>query len=233
MESPEASMRARRTNVGRLTAVVVGVSLGLTACDRSESTAPYPLVVRVEARPDRPVAGAKLSFSGRTVGTTNERGTLTLHLRGSEGEHVPIGVTCPDDFLSPAQPIDVVLHRLDEPGRKPEYDVQCRPVNRSVVIVVRADRGEHLPVLYLGKEVARTDESGAAHALLEVPDNEEVEITLGTTEPGNERLRPQNPSIKFAGADLEEIKIFSVQFQLEPEVRRASAPARRMPVRIN
>jgi hypothetical protein len=203
------------------------------ACDPADKSASYPLVIRAEAQPGRPVAGALVSFAGRQVGRTDGRGAVTLAIRGGEGEHVPITVSCPDGLISPGEPTDVVLHRLDDPRRRPEYEVHCRPMNRSVVVVVRADKGAHLPVMYLGKEIARTDESGAAHALLEVPAADDVEITLATTERGSERLRPQNPSIKFVGTDASDIKLFSVQFQLEPETRRASAPARRMPIRIN
>jgi hypothetical protein len=220
----------------RLVPAAVGgclVAIGATGCDRSDASRSYPLVIRVEELPGRPVAGAAVSFAGKRVGLTDARGALTLAVRGGEGEHVPITVACPERFLSPGKPTDVVLHRLDDPERKPEYEVRCRPVNRSVVIVVRADHGPHLPVMYFGKEIARTDDSGAAHALLDVPASDEIEISLSTSEPGNERLRPQNPSMKFVSTDTNDIKIFSVQFQQEPETRRASAPARRLPVRIN
>jgi hypothetical protein len=216
-------------------ATVVGFlsAIGAAGCDRSDASRSYPLVIRVEEQPGRPVAGAAVSFAGKRVGLTDARGALTLAVRGGEGEHVPITVACPESFVSPPKPADVVLHRLDDPDRKPEYEVQCRPMNRSVVIVVRADHGARLPVVYLGKEIARTDESGAAHALLDVPASEEIEISLSTGEPGNERLRPQNPSMKFVSGDTNDVKIFNVQFQQEPETRRASAPARRLPVRIN
>jgi hypothetical protein len=203
------------------------------ACQRGDGPASYALAIRTESPPGRPVPGAVVSFGGKQVGRTDEHGSLLLSVRGTEGEHVPITVACPEGFLSPGNATDVVLHRLNDPGRKPEYDISCRPTRRSVVIVVRADRGPHLPVLYLGKEIARTDESGAAHALVEVPASDDLEISLSTAEPGHERLRPQNPSIKFVGSDTNDIKIFSVQFQQEPEMRRASAPARQMPVRIN
>jgi hypothetical protein len=204
------------------------------ACGRTQPPdAAYALVLRVEAQPGRPVAGAAISLDGRVVGRTGDSGALALAVGGREGQHVSIAVACPDGFLSPAKPIDTVLHRLDDTRRKPEYEVSCRPLARRVVVVVRADRGPNLPVLHLGKEVARTDGSGAAHALLEVPVSDDVEITLGTTEPGGERLRPQNPSIKFVGAEPDEIRFFHVSFQLEPEPRRAVAPPVRMPIRIN
>lgn len=173
-----------------------------------------------------------MSVLGREVARTRDAGALALAVRGVEGEHVPITVSCPEGFVSPAQPTDVVLHHLADPGRNPEYEVRCAPINRNLVVVVRADRGTHLPVLYLGRVIARTDASGAAHALVQAPANEEVELTLSTSEPGNERLRPQSPTIKFGAGDRDNIKMFNVAFQLEPEKR--SAPAlRTMPIRLN
>jgi hypothetical protein len=97
---------------------------------------------------------------------------------------------------------------------------------------VRADRGPHLPVIVFGREVARTDESGAAHVLLQVPANEDVAVTLSTAEPGYQRLRPQSPSIAFTPSDKTDFKLFNVGFQLEPEKVRAAA-SRPMPLRLN
>jgi hypothetical protein len=213
---------------GALAAVV-----GVPACARSSKSAPYELVVHVDGDVGHSLAGATISFLGRRVGETDDHGALTLAIRGSEGERVALTVSCPPGFQSPALPTDVVLHRLSEPGRKPEYDLQCPPVTRSVVIVVRADNGPRLPVLYLGKEVARTDESGAAHALVSVPASDDVDITIATNEPGNERLRPQNPSMKFVPSGPDDIKALTVKFALEPDKRRAAVSKPSLPVRLH
>ncbi len=221
--------RIRRSIAGVALAATVAVQAG---CDRASSPEQgYALVVRVESAPGAPVAGAVISSAGRRVGITNDGGGVTLRVRGSEGDRLPLTIACPDGFIAPDRPTEVVLHRLDDASRKPEYDVRCRPVSRPFVVVVRADRGPRLPVLYLGKEIARTDESGAAHAVVDVPLGEDVEITLGTGEPGSERLRPQNPSMKFSGAATNDFHVFGVQFQVE-ETRQA-ASAKLLPVRIN
>jgi hypothetical protein len=220
---------SQRQSLGAWIALVCAAALG--GCERGTPTHGYTVLVRVTSVPGTAVAGAAVSFGGHVVGHTGDTGRVTLQIHGSEGDRVPLTIGCPDGLRAPDHATDIVLHRLDDPTRKPEYDVQCRPTSRSEVIVVRADRGVHLPVLYLGREIARTDESGAAHALVDVPEGEDVEVTISTSEPGNERLRPQNPSIKFSGADASDLHVFSVQFQLE-EVRQASG-ARAMPVRIN
>jgi len=210
--------------------VMIAAAMG---CAREERrTASYPLVIRVESQPGQPVPGASISFQGRSVGRTDDGGTVTLAVRGAEGEHVTIGIRCPDGFAAAGKGADIVLHALEDPTQKPEYDVECRPLHRTIVVVVRADRGANLPVMYLGREVARTDESGAAHALLEVPASEDVEVSLSTSEAGNERLRPQNPTMKFFASDPSDLKLFSVPFQVAPEARVYRAE-RRLPIRIN
>jgi hypothetical protein len=216
-----------------LVASVLGVAIASTGCGRDEGPSSYPVVVRVESDPGQGLSGASVSYLGRVVGHTGGSGIVAIGIRGGEGEHVPIRVLCPEGFVSPEQATDVVLHRLADLSRKPEYAVRCSPVNRTMLLVVRADHGVHLPVLYLGQEIARTDESGAAHALLRVPYNDEVEVTLSTSEPGNERLRPQNPSIKFESTHHEDIELFNVQFQLEPKKHPRSGPARPLPIRLN
>jgi hypothetical protein len=208
----------------------------LTSCSKSAPATPgasYRLSVQVTSEPGRPLPGVPVSYLGQAVGRTDPQGVAGLSIRGSEGEHVALTVSCPDGFHASSKTIDVVLHHWSDAARKPEYEFQCSPLNRTVVVIVRADHGANLPVLYLGREIARTDESGAAHALVSVPASDDTEITLSTSEPGSERLRPQNPSIKFAAADREPLKLFTLKFSLEPEKRRALAAGPRMPVRIN
>ena len=235
------SMRALESLRGatklRVVTGLAGAILAIACLTSCSKAAPqggsYRLSVQVASEPGRPLPGVPVSYLGQTVGRTDAQGVAGLSIRGSEGEHVALTVTCPDGFHAPSKTIDVVLHHWSEAGRKPEYEFQCSPLNRTVVVVVRADRGPNLPVLYLGREIARTDESGAAHALVSVPASDDMEITLSTSEPGSERLRPQNPSIKFSATDREPLKLYSVKFSLEPEKRRAVASGPRMPVRIN
>jgi hypothetical protein len=226
-------IHVRRAGIAARVGASVLLAVTTLACAREERrTASYPLVIRVESQPGQPVAGASVSFQGRSVGRTDDAGTVTLAVRGAEGEHVTIGIGCPDGFVASGKAADIVLHALEDPTRKPEYDVECRPVHRTIVVVVRADRGAHLPVMYLGREIARTDESGAAHALLDVPASEDVEVSLSTAEEGNQRLRPQNPSLKFFATDPSDLKVFSIPFQVEPEAR-VYRTERRLPIRIN
>jgi hypothetical protein len=173
-----------------------------------------------------------VSFGGRVLGQTDDRGVVLLAMHGSEGDRAELLVRCPAGFLSPSKPLDVLLHRLAAPNVRAEYEIRCPPVRRELVVVVRAEHGPNLPVMVLGREVARTDGSGVAHALLEVSAYDQVEMTLRTDEPGAERLRPQNPVMKFTSADRDDMKLFDVRFEIEPAKRRGLA-THALPVRLH
>jgi hypothetical protein len=82
-------------------------------------------------------------------------------------------------------------------------------------------------VTYLDKEIARTDASGAAHVLLQMKPGDTFEVVLGTTERGNEKLRPQNPSAPFTVHGQDEVFLFEQHFTREREpVRAVKAPPR-------
>ena len=139
-----------------------------------------------------------MRFDGKEVGKTDAEGVGKLKLEGTDGETFPIGVACPDGFRSPARPVDVTLRRLED-GKLPEYFVSCPPATRSVVVAVRAENGANLPVVYLGREVARTDGSGAAHVHL--------------------RLKPQNPTASFVVKDHDDVFSFDQRFERTERAR--------------
>jgi hypothetical protein len=214
-----------------------GVALLVSACAGQERSSAYQVLFRVESDPGQTVAGDSVSFRGRVLATTDDDGAVLVLIHGKEGGHVALSVFCPEGFLSPGRSTDVVLHRLADPGRTgAEYDVRCPPVLRGVVVVIRADRGPNLPVGYLGREVARTDASGAGLALLRVAANEQVEIVLDTsqaTPSGGGRLVPENPSMKFTSTDREDMKLFDVRFDLAANRRPVASSARTLPVRLH
>jgi hypothetical protein len=161
---------------------------------------------------------------------------VLLSIEGTEGESLNLDVGCPAGFRSPAKPLQVLLRRLADPSQRPEYSVACSPTMRTVVVAVRAEGGPSLPVMYLGQEIARTDASGAAHAVMKVPPEEAIELMVGTNEPGHERLRPQNPSTKFLVKNQDDLFAFDVRFTLEPQriaPRVRAAPKPKGPIRLN
>jgi hypothetical protein len=199
-------------------------ALGLFGC-APEQGSRYDVIVRVESDPGRSLAGAKLLRDGALLGTSDARGVIPLRLGGATGEVVELEAACPSGHRSPAKPLRVVLRPLVEQGRKAEYHVACPPLLRSLVVSVRAQNGPGLPVKYLGKEIARTDSTGAAHALLKVMPDETVTVTLDTSAPEHAGLMPQNPELKLTMPARDDVVLFDQTFT------RAEAATKKQRVR--
>ena len=226
-----ARVRALRMPSRRsLPSVVTSALLVLpVACDGGRAPADYALSIHVESDPGHALAGAEVRLGAKQIGTSGPSGVVKVVAHGTEGDVLSFDVACPEGYQSPSRPLSVVLRRLSGKGGAPEYVVPCRPTARTLVIAVRAEHGPDLPVVYLGREVARTDRSGAAHVSLVSPPEESVELVLDT---GNApRLRPHSPSARFRVGDADDIVVLDESFQLEDAPRVVHA-VRKGPVRI-
>ncbi len=195
--------------------------------------APYEITVKVESDPGRPMPGAEVLQQNTKVAATGIDGTTGLKLRGSEGETIMFTVRCPEGYQSPSKPIAVTLRRITGPMRRPEYATACPPTTRAVVVAVRAENGANLPVLYLGREIARTDESGAAHALLQLKPDDTFQLMLGTEGEGGDRLRPQNPVATFVVKRQDDMVVFDQAFVVERRRVRRGGPVGPTPLKTH
>jgi hypothetical protein len=193
---------------------------------------PQFVVVRVFSDPGEPVSDAGLLFNGKKVSTTDAEGMGKLRLGGRDGEVFDVTVACPRGFESPTKPIKVALKRLADPTKMPEYTVFCPPSTRAVVVAVRADNGENTPITYLGREVGRTDGSGAAHVLLNLQPGEQFSLTLDTTGDDKKDMRPQNPVASFAVGQQDDIFVFDQKFEREKKVIYRGPARPKGPVKI-
>ncbi len=199
--------------------LVISAAVALSGCKLLEPPpAPaYESTVKVEGDPGQPLAGAKITYKGQKIGTTNNEGRLKLRLKGAEGEVFDLIVACPSGYQSPAKPLAVTLRKVAEQGARPEYKVSCPPTTRTVVVAIRAENGPNLPVRYLGREVGRTDQSGAAHVKLSVSPNQALQLSLDTSEEKN--LRPQSPTQQFEVKNADEVFVFDQTFKKERRYR--------------
>jgi len=176
---------------------------------------PFPLAVLVTSDRGRPVARAKAVLKARTVGTTDSDGFVKVEVVGSESDTIALSIQCPEGFQSPEQPIVVGLRRLAPGSPPPKFEARCTPLIRTTVVGLRTEKGRSLPILYLGRQVALTDASGAAHFLLPLKPNEHVELTVSTAEKGAERLRPKNPRLTFISKDQDDVVLLEQRFSVE------------------
>jgi hypothetical protein len=185
-------------------------------------------VIRVESDPGTPVAGAKVTFDGRTLAETSNEGRARRRMTGHDGDVFHIAVGCPEGF-EPASELafDVLVRHGLDAGRAPEFVGRCARAERRAIVVVRATNGPNLPVLYLGREVARTDASGAATLGLDVHPGDDVELTLDTR--GAKKPHPQNPALSFKAPERNDLVMLDQKFTVEKTIvrvvhRRPSIP---------
>jgi len=203
----------------------------------SESSAPQkpPLdvLVKVTSDPGRAVEGAEVLFNGKPIAKTDAQGTAKLQLQGKDGDSYEVMIRCPAGHQSPTKGLVIPLHRLADPSKAPEYEVACTPTKRSIVVVVRAENGANLPVLYLGRAIGRTDASGATTVLLkDIDADAQFDLTLDTTEKGNEGMRPQNPSASFTVKHADDVFAFDVKFTVEQKAKIIWGPKKEGPIKL-
>lgn len=196
--------------------------VGCAPPERSAPT-PFPFRIVVEGDPGRPIASAKVLRDTKEIASTDAQGIAKVDLRGADGDVIDVDVRCPDAYRSPPKALPLRHARVSS-GRVPEIKVACPPTTRRVVVAVRADHGPNLPVRYLDQVVARTDASGAATFAVDVAAGAQFTVALDTTEPGAERLRPQNPSRPFVANGEEGLLLMDQRFTLEKKPVIAAKP---------
>lgn len=185
--------------------------LGALGCEqRPPISQVHGVVVQAETAGHQPLAGVEVWRQGRLVGKTSAAGSLTLQLAGEEGQRFELEARCPTTYVPERQPVSVTLRRLVETRKLPTYRVACQPSTRTTVVAVRAANGPDLPVMYLGRELARTDSSGVAHVALTLRPGERYELSLDTS---GKPLTPKSPRAVFVVGDEDELVFFDQRFQ--------------------
>jgi len=195
-------------------AVLAFVALAPEACSKvlgDPPTSTYSFAIRVASDDGTPIAGAEIGTTSSQAATTDSVGHAHLEVSGREGDRRPFVVRCPSEFQSPVEPLMISLHRNAEGATNPVYSATCVPFKRSVVVAVRLDGGAGLPIYYLDAEVARTDESGAAHFIVEAAPGEPFRISVHTRESDLD-LRPVDPTAELSVGAADDIVLFEQAF---------------------
>lgn len=215
-----------------LLAAVVLAAVSVLGCDilKPPPAKPFEARLKVFGDPEQPLKGAEVYYKQKKIGTTDDAGSVSFRLKGAEGDVYALTIKCPDGYTSPAKPLSVVLRKTADPKKRPEYQADCPKASRTVVVAVRADSGPNLPVLYLGREVGKTDESGAAHVLLDLPPNQTFQLELSTAGDAAKDLRPQNPTSAFEVKQEDAVFVFDQKFKIEKKrVRGGGRPKKSGP----
>jgi hypothetical protein len=175
------------------------------------------VTIRARTESGVPVANAQVFSIDRfgqpfLVNRTDREGLVRLDITGSEGETFKVPVVCPPGYRSPSDPLQVRRLGIAATTSVPEYAVICHETRHTMVVAVRAEGGVDLPVMYLGKEVARTDRSGAAHVTVAMDVHDRIELMIATAGKENEKIHPQNPVSVFEMPDHDDFEVFPVTF---------------------
>lgn len=197
----------------------------VTACSPPAPPAPSaPIAVHVATTRGAVVAGAEVLSGSNVVAVTDASGNARLDVGGREGDTFEVEVRCPQPLRSPAP---LTVRKLSIAGGATEMTVKCEETTRTLVVVVRAENGPNLPIIHLGKEIGRTDRSGAAHIKIEADVHERVALTLDTE--GLQGVHPQNPTTAFEPNENDEVRELAVTFTRDAK-RKPSKPPPKGPV---
>jgi hypothetical protein len=182
---------------------------------------PHEVLVRVTGDPDEPL-GELAVRAGSASATTNAEGSARLFIPGRDGSKIDLDVLCPPGFAPPPTVPKVTLLRTD---RAPEYEIACRHLDRGIVVAVRTVPLTGVPVLYLEREIARTDDEGFALVRLEPNVGDTVTLTFDTSAERFRRARPENPERSFAVAENEGVYTIEQAFTVDrPKPPPAAKP---------
>jgi hypothetical protein len=179
---------------------------------KAEPAPPFEIIMKVSSDPGHPLPGAIVMKGGKEGPVTGADGQATVKIGGQEGESVDLMVKCPADYVSPIHAISVLLRR-NSGTKLAEYEANCPPAIRHMVIAVRADNGANLPVKILGHTVGYTDANGAFTYALPLRPGDGVEMTIDTT--GHPLVSPQNPTALLTMKPYDDVVTFDQKFNIK------------------
>jgi hypothetical protein len=199
-------------------------SLLLPACGGSTASTngkSFDVVLKATSDDGEPLQGVRFASGSSPIGTSSAKGTVSVNMKGSDGQSLPITTTCPDGFVGPEQPSTLKLtevRRVNQEGPATlGIEVTCTRKLREIVLVVRTTNATSLPVDVGGKTVGTTDENGNAHVRMQL-DREvrSLSVSLGTTD--SPALRPQNPSRVYELDGQDAILLVDQSFTIDRKV---------------
>lgn len=206
-------------------AVLVVTSAAFAACKPPPMPPPVTVFVRVLDESKSPVSDAELASQSTVISKTNQEGRAEVVVSGREGATFFIDVRCPNGYKSPGAPLEI--RRLENgAAAAPEYLAHCSRLRHKLVVNVKVTgAGGAIPVLHLGKPVAKLDADGKARVVLEGDVLERFDLQLDTSAAAFATIHPQNPTGSFEIANRDEERTFEVKFTREKKVvKRVAGP---------
>lgn len=201
------------------------VLLPILGCQEPETMIPrHAVTITVESTPGVALQGVEFDVAGTVIGTSDQHGLIHTMLEGREGTTIDIHHTCPEGSASESdtKSLSLISFQSIDPSSNAtglQMTVRCTPNERPVAFVVNSDGIAGLPVLIDGDEVARTDEAGLAHVVMDSLPNRNFQVQLATA---GFRVAPENPQQIFTLGAEPEVFVFDPNMTElpPPRVRR-------------
>ena len=114
--------------------------IGASACSKLDvgvddpKVVPFEVQITVTSDPGQPLPGAFIMAGTKIVGKTDANGGAKVRFGGKEGDQVELSVKCPAEYQSPTTPLNIALRHLSAGSRPPQFEAQCSPMLRTVVV---------------------------------------------------------------------------------------------------
>jgi hypothetical protein len=211
--------------VSRILAVITGMLWAALVPDCSGPPKVVSvLTVSATIDGEEPLAGVRVSASGRPLGETDASGRIVTEIRGGEGQDIPLFAACPAGYRGPPGPIALRLSRVRSLGNSSGalmVTVPCRPSKRRVAVVVSAPGLPDAPLLVDGTPSARTDRDGVAHVLVLVAPGDVITVALGAS-----------VTRSFRASDTDEILVLAAETIEPPSAPRTRWIERRHRIQL-
>ena len=221
------------------TAFAFVVAMGCGANEGTYAASRFAIEFHINNDDGDAVKSAAVRTGGKDLGVTGAEGMLKVELTGTEGQTVPVTVTCPHGCAGTEKPSLLRLshtRRIDFNGyQATRFEATCTREVRDIVLVVRAQGGARLAVNVDGTPSGATNADGIAHVLVHADRQmKALKVSLDTS--SRPELKPKNPSRTYELAGNDAILLFDQTFVSTPKRAFRAAPpkpSRHIPYRVD
>ncbi|MBN2718956.1 MAG: hypothetical protein JXX14_24125 [Deltaproteobacteria bacterium] len=198
--------------------VLLLIAISTTGCKKKDPLDRWQVQVVVTDDESLPVPGATVRVD-KSKTTTDKSGLAKKKIWGREGDSVYTDVRCPPNWLTTsADGNRLVLKKVlsDSNSADPTIVVRfrCIPRQKDHILIVKSNGKADLPVQLNGRTIARTNKDGIAQTVISGRQDEQIHLTLLTTE--HPQLVPRNPSVLISLPPQRKILLFEQTFTDTP-----------------
>jgi hypothetical protein len=177
------------------------------------------LVVLARDEEGRPLPGLSVELDGLPATRTGAEGKARISL-GREGPpRARIALSCPAGSREPNP--RHVARQVEGATARLELSFVCRPLQRMLAVVVRAEGGAGSVLRADGEAIGTVAADGTLHATVWRAADSELQLMLDT---GALAVRPRNPLREHRFADRDELLVFDQPLQVQ--ATKVSPPRR-------